>query len=128
MNLKTSKAWSTIVLMAVALATVTSCYSGGGDVVTGPGPGPGPTRELDSGNLALGDRYEHRFATAGTYPYHCVHHPMNGTVQVSATAADTIANVNINTSSGPFPGASVKPGGRVVWINNTRDLHTVTSD
>lgn len=132
MNIKPSKTWIAAVLLTVALAAVTSCGSNGGDTVTGPGPspgpGPGPGRELNSPDLDFGDTFEHRFAAGGTFPYHCVHHAMNGTVQVSAAAADTLVNVVINSSVAPFPGASVKPGGRVVWVNNTRDLHTVTSD
>lgn len=28
----------------------------------------------------------------------------------------------------PIPGASVKPGGRVIWTNNTGMIHTVTSN
>ena len=124
MNLRTTRAWITSVLVAVALAAVTSCGSDESNGVTS----PGRTRELDSGNLAPGNRYEHAFAAEGTYAYHCELHPMNGTVRVSATAGDTIATVTIVTSSGPFPGALVKPGGRVVWVNNTGAVHTVTSD
>ena len=39
-----------------------------------------------------------------------------------------LAAVGITSSLEPFSPASVKPGGRVVWTNNTLMLHTVTSD
>lgn len=114
--------------LAVSIAALTSCGYKGADYVTAPAPSPGPNQELNSGDIAPGATFEHRFAVAGTFPYHCIHHPMNGSVAVSATAADTLVNVIINTNDGPFPAASVKPGGRVVWTNNTLELHTVTSD
>jgi plastocyanin len=53
---------------------------------------------------------------------------MTGTVQVADAATDTLVNVSIVSSSSPFPAASVKPGGRVVWTNNTNMVHTVTSN
>jgi plastocyanin len=49
-------------------------------------------------------------------------------VVVSASATDTLAALSITSSTSPFPAASVKPGGRVVWTNNTVMLHTVTSN
>lgn len=37
-----------------------------------------------SGNIAPGRTYEHAFAAAGTYPYHCSIHPtMRGTIVVT---------------------------------------------
>lgn len=117
--------WRSAVLLALALAATTSCGSGYGDSPTT----PIRVRELDSPNLAPGARFEHRFAAAGSFPYHCIHHaPMTGSVQVNANAADTLVNVSIISDTSPFPAASVKPGGRVVWINNTQSIHTVTSD
>ena len=53
---------------------------------------------------------------------------MTGTVQVSASDLDTLVTVTIVSSSAPFPGASIKPGGRVRWVNNTGTVHTVTSN
>jgi plastocyanin len=53
---------------------------------------------------------------------------MTGSVTVDASAADTVANVNIVSFTSPFPPASVKPGGRVIWTNNTSMVHTVTSN
>lgn len=119
--------WFTVILLSAALAAMSSCSSskGGGNVPTG----PGGARELDSGDFGSGGVYQHRFGAAGTYAYHCIHHAaMTGSVQVSASATDTVANVSIVSSTSTFPAASVKPGGRVVWTNNTGMVHTVTSD
>ncbi|HET7497430.1 MAG TPA: plastocyanin/azurin family copper-binding protein [Candidatus Eisenbacteria bacterium] len=107
------------------LATATSCNSGKSNP-TGPGTA-GP--ELDSGVLGPGAVYQHTFASAGSYAYHCIFHtPMRGTVQVNAAAADSIAHVSITSSTTTFPGATIRPGGSVVWTNNTQLDHTVTSD
>ena len=38
----------------------------------------------DSGNLAAGSTFDHTFATAGTFAYHCkIHSSMHGTVTVT---------------------------------------------
>lgn len=112
-------------LLPLLLLAAASCKSGSGGSPTG----PGTPRELNSGDIAPGGMFQHRFAAAGTYPYHCIHHPpMTGTVQVNANAADTLASVSITSSTMSFPPAVVKPGGRVVWSNNTGELHTVTGD
>ena len=38
----------------------------------------------DSGNIAVGATFDHTFATAGTFPYHCtIHSQMHGSVTVS---------------------------------------------
>lgn len=126
MVLNVTRPWFATLMLALALATAPSCKSG---TATGPpGSGDGP-KELNSGDFGPGATFQHRFAAAGTYPYHCIHHsPMRGTVQVTDAAADTLVNVTIVNSTAAFPAASVKPGGRVVWTNNTGDLHTVTSD
>ena len=124
------------VLLSMALVALSSCnsgYGGGGsNYPTGPGGGStggGTVRELDSGDFGAGGTFQHRFFTAGTYGYHCIHHsPMTGSVQVVASATDTVVNVAITSSSMSFPGASVKPGGRVIWTNNTGVVHTVTSN
>jgi plastocyanin len=116
------------VLFSMALAAA-SCYSSNGNgYPTGPGTGGVPP-ELNSGNLGPGATFQHRFVTAGTFNYHCIYHaPMRGSVVVSAAATDTLMNVSIVNSTMPFPMATVKPGGRVVWTNNTTEIHTVTSD
>lgn len=127
------KPWFAIALLSATLAAVSSCnsgYGGGSSYPTGPGTGPGTTaKELNSPDFGQGGTFEHTFATAGTYPYHCIHHaPMTGTVQVTPNAADMVVNVSITSSSMAFPAASVKPGGRVIWTNNTPTVHTVTSN
>ena len=111
----------TALVLTLALATTPSCKSGAPTA-------PGGPKELNSGDFGPGDGFQHRFAAGGTYAYHCIHHSMRGTVRVMDAAADTLVNVTIISSSAPFPAATVKPGGRVVWINNTPDIHTVTSD
>jgi len=120
-------------LLTGALAAASSCSSGGGKgggVPTNPGGGGGGgSVELNSANLGAGATYQHRFMTAGTFRYYCIYHtPMRGSVVVNAGAADTLVNVSISSSSSAFPAASVRPGGRVVWTNNTSMVHTVTSE
>jgi plastocyanin len=117
--------WFRAILLFAALGPLCSCGYNQDDYPAG----PGTAKELNSDNFGPGGTYQHRFAAAGTYRYHCVHHaPMTGRVEVSVTAADSLVNVNIVSSTRSFPGASVKPGGRVLWTNNTDMVHTVTSD
>jgi len=122
------RSWLAALLLsvaAIAMGAITSCKSGYGSGPTS----PGISRELDSGDFGPGDSYAHRFAVAGAYGYHCNHHAvMTGAVQVSESAADTLVNVSIISFTSPFPAAAVKPGGRVVWTNNSGMVHTVTSD
>lgn len=125
MNLR-SGTW----LLAIALLTAigaASCGGGGGKgVPTAPGGGAG---ELNSGDFGGGASFEHRFLTSGTFAYHCIHHsPMTGSVRVGDAVADTVVNVNITSDAAPFPDATVRTGGRVVWKNDTGMVHTVTSD
>ena len=47
---------------------------------------------------------------------------------VAATTSCTSTGGGYSSGSGGYPAASVKPGGRVVWTNNTSVLHTVTSN
>lgn len=116
-----TRLWLTALVLTLALATTPSCKSGAPTA-------PGAPKELNSGDFGPGNAFQHRFVAAGNYAYHCNRHPMRGNVQVTDAAADTVVGVTIVSSSAPFPAASVKPGGRVVWLNNTPDLHTVTSD
>lgn len=125
---KVKHLWLRAAVLVLMLAAVSSCYSGKSGSYGNP-IAPGGARELDSGNLGPGARFEHRFAAAGAYAYHCnFHSVMTGTVQVDANAADTLVMVNIVSDTTPFPAASVKPGGRVVWNNGTTMTHTVTSN
>jgi len=113
------------IVLAAGLAALSSCSSG----KSGPPTSPLGSLELDSGDFGTGATYEHRFAVAGTFAYHCIHHAaMTGSVQVSPSATDTLATVSITSALAPFPSATVRPGGRVVWTNNTGMLHTVTSN
>jgi len=128
MNRK-SGTWLLVTLLTIAVGTAASCSSGGGSSSLPTNPSAGGIRELNSGDFGPGAGFQHRFATAGTFNYHCIHHsPMTGSVVVSAAAADTVTNVSITSDSAPFPGATVKPGGRVIWTNNSNMVHTVTSD
>jgi len=129
MNLDNMLARSPIVVMAVALIAASSCSSSGGGKGMPTNPGTTSARELNSGDFGPGAVFQHRFAAAGTFAYHCIHHsPMTGSVTVDAGAADSVVHVNIASSTTPFPAASVKPGGLVIWTNNTVFVHTVTSN
>jgi len=122
------RAWFPALVLTVVLAAALSCGSSGGGYGNPTGPGTG-AKELNSGNIGAGATYTHRFTTAGTYSYHCIYHsPMTGSVHVQASAVDTLVQVNIVSSMSPFPGATVKTGGKVVWKNNTGSTHTVTSN
>lgn len=128
MNLKVTMARGPALLLALALMTVSSCNSGGTSGIP-TDPGTTSARELNSGDFGPGATFQHRFTSSGTFAYHCIHHsPMTGSVTVAASAADTVVNVSIVSFTAPFPGASVKPGGRVIWTNNTGMIHTVTSN
>ena len=118
----------TLALAAASCGSGSGGYGGGGNP-TGPGGSGGAPKELNSGDIHPGGTYTHRFATAGTFNYHCIHHSvMRGSVVVSDAALDTLVNVSIVSYTSPFHGATVKPGGRVRWINNNNMTHTVTSN
>jgi plastocyanin len=119
----------------VALVVLACGSSGGGyGGPTNPGGGGGgggggAAKELNSGNIGIGDSYSHTFTTAGSFAYHCNYHSvMKGTVTVSDAATESVVQVNIVSSSVKFPGATVKTGGTVTWTNNTGMTHTVTSN
>ena len=45
---------------------------------------------FDSGDITNGQAFTHTFTTAGTFPYHCMHHSgMTGTVIVTAASTTT---------------------------------------
>jgi len=129
----TGQAWIPVLVLSVALVALACGSSGGGyggsGNPTNPGGGGGGTKELNSGNVAPGASFSHTFTTAGSFAYHCNYHAvMKGTVTVSAAATDSDVQVDITSSSAPFPGATVKTGGKVTWKNNTGMTHTVTSN
>lgn len=112
--------------LVLALAASVGCSkSDKGGPVTGPGPTP---KELDSATLSSGAVYNHTFANAGAYPYHCKFHGgMTGTVQVSA-GSPAMVSVSITDNAFNPASVSVAPGGSVTWTNNGGAQHTVTSD
>jgi plastocyanin len=98
------------------------------------GTNPPPAgSELNSGSIAPGVVFQHTFASAGSFPFHCTIHPvMTGTVTVDAGSANDSAFVSIvsMTSTGFSPqSVTIKPGGHVRWLNNPgQPTHTVTSN
>lgn len=97
-----------------------------------PAGGGGGGTELSSGNIPPGGVFQHTFAAAGTFPYHCaIHAGMTGNqVVVSASAAGDSAFVQIVSATAPgYSPASVqvRPGGHVRWVNAHTVAHTVTS-
>jgi plastocyanin len=116
-----------VTLLVLALAGL--ALSCGDD----PAPtGPPAAKELDSGSIANGGTYSHKFTTAGTYNYHCTIHGtgMAGSVHVQAghpaTAAVTIDPPGFTNTYSPAT-ALVDTGGTVTWTNNGT-THTVTSN
>ncbi|HUK64232.1 MAG TPA: hypothetical protein VLV15_12890, partial [Dongiaceae bacterium] len=78
-----------------------------------------------------GGVFQHTFANAGSYGYHCTIHGtvMAGTVNVSAGSANDSVLVTIGSGGNNYSPATVdvKPGGHVRWIN-VGVTHTVTSN
>jgi len=113
-----------------AIAVIWACSSNNNPMNPGGGGGGGP--ELNSGGVPPGGVYQHTFASAGNFPYHCtIHAAMTGnSVTVDAASANDSAFVQIVSASSPgFSPSSVtiKPGGHVRWINAHSVTHTVTS-
>ena len=120
-------------LAAVALALVLSGASGCSKSSNNKTTGPPAGGELGSGNIAGGGGYEHRFFTAGSYPYHCAIHPaqMTGSITVSASApaSDSLVTVTIANFLFSPTLVTIPVGGKVTWVNSTPSTtHTVTSD
>jgi plastocyanin len=115
--------------LAVAVALIFGLPGCGSS--SGPTTPPGGL-ELNSGNIPPGGVYQHAFANAGTFAYHCtIHAAMTGNkVVVDAAASADSAVVSIVSASSPgFSPSSVtiKPGGHVRWVNAHSMTHTVTS-
>lgn len=117
-----------LALLAAGALGISSCGDDNGPTNPGTGGNPPPAKELDSGTFGPGASYSHVFGTAGVFPYHCELHPtMTGSVTVAA-GGDSLVNVSIVSNTDPFAPATVRPGGRVTWTNNTNMPHTVTSN
>ena len=110
---------STLLLIAV-VAWTASCKS--------KTTNPPVTKELDSGNIAASGTYQHTFANAGTYNYHCTIHGagMAGSVTVAAGQPMSVAVAIGNNFFNPA-NVSVAPTGTVTWTNGG-STHTVTSN
>ncbi len=96
---------------------------------TNPGGGGG-TVELGS-TLPPGGSFNHPFAAAGSFPYHCSIHPiMTATITVATGGADSaVVNITGPTANGFQPQTvTVKVGGSVRWTNSSSQTHTVTSN
>jgi plastocyanin len=111
-----------VALLALAVAGLAvSCASD-------PAPNSPPVvKELDSPDIGSGGTFNHVFATAGSYPYHCRFHSMSASVHVQAGHPMTAA-VSITDNAFGTPTALVAPGGTVTWTNNGTNTHSVTSD
>src|SRR5262245_48550602 len=89
------------VIAAVSMSLLLGCGGGSNNNPVAPGPGPG--LELNSGNLPPGRVFQHTFANAGTFPYHCtIHAAMTGnSVTVDAGSAIDSAFVQIVSMATP---------------------------
>ena len=111
----------TAVLLLVALPGV---MAGCGSKDKGTNP-MATTEPFDSGGIPPGGVFVHTFNTAGSFGYRCtIHSGMAGTVNVSVGAGDSAFVEIRNNFFTPTP-ASVKPGGKVRWLN-AGSTHTVT--
>ena len=125
--------WRPALGAALAIAGAITIHSCGGSSSksTNPMSGGGGV-EINSGNLPPGGSFQHTFASAGTFPYHCtIHAAMTGNqVVVDMASGNDSALVQIVSMVAPgFSPSSVtiKPGGHVRWINVHTTTHTATS-
>jgi plastocyanin len=116
---------------AVALiAVIWACSSNNSP--TNPNGGGGGGLELNSAGIPPGGVFQHTFASAGSFPYHCtIHAAMTGNnVMVNASSMNDSAFVQIVSTATPGfnpSSVTVKPGGHVRWLNANNVTHTVTS-
>ncbi len=112
----------TAALLLVAMA-VLGCSKSKSSSVTS------PAAELNSGLIAAGTSFDHKFAAEGTFNYHCtIHSNMHGSIVVSAAASPGDSNVVMSGLTFVPSSLVVKPGVTVRWTNNDTVAHTVTSD
>ena len=117
----------------VALVAIASCSKSSSpyNPAGGGGGGGGGGLELNSGNIPGGGVFQHTFATAGSFGYHCTIHglAMAGTVNVNASSTNDSMLVTVGSGGNNYSPATadVKPGGHVRWIN-VGVTHTVTSN
>ena len=114
-----------LVTLAAALASPVACSKKSTSTTAPPGPGP----ELNSASLGHLAMYQHTFANAGTFAYHCsIHTNMHGSVIVDASSQVTSQAVSITGSTFSPASVTVAPNATVTWTNNDAINHTVTSD
>jgi plastocyanin len=118
------------VLVLAGVGFIYSCGSSSNSTNPyGGGGGGGGALELNSGDIVDGTTFPHAFATAGSFGYHCQHHPtiMVGTVTVNSggTTMDTTITI---ASIAAFPAVTCKVGGTIHWHNTSGVTHTVTSN
>lgn len=82
---------------------------------------------LQSPQLSQGQTYQHTFATAGVYAYHCsIHTTMHGVIIVLPAQVSHLVSIS-NLAYVPAA-ITVAMGDTVTWTNNDAVQHTVTSD
>ena len=76
---------------------------------------------IDSGQKSSGT-FEHTFATAGTFPYHCQIHPtiMKGTITVTAASGDGGSTGGGGTGGGGGGGSGGGGGGGYPYMSGAR--------
>ena|SRR5437870_1412205 len=112
--------------LALASALVIYSCSSKSSSPTNPGGGGGP--ELNSGNITNGTSFQHTFANAGSFPYHCnIHSGMTGTIVVNSGGSTMDTSLTMVTGA-PYPPVTCKVGGTIHWNNNSGATHTVNSD
>ena len=96
---------------------------------TGGGGGNMTSGAFDSGTLTAPATFDHVFATAGSFGYHCTFHRSMGMVGTVVVAVGGASSVTVTGSGMTFSPNSVtiQPGGTVHWTI-TGGTHTVTSD
>jgi len=116
---------ATALVLMSGLIAVSSCSD---DESTN--PPAGSARLFDSESVPNGSTFQFTFNDSGAVPYHCEIHPiMTGMVTVASGQADSDTVFIVNpTATGFSPqNVSIRPGGFVLWINQSV-THTVTSD